>query len=143
VRALDFPRLTFLPFDLKIPLMKNVLGTDLKPCCFAPMTGFYRDGYCKTGSDDIGLHTVCIEATEEFLQFSVAAGNDLVTPIPEFDFPGVQAGDRWCLCVSRWREALDAGCAPPVLLESTHISVLEHVALSDLKTHALDALPEE
>lgn len=115
----------------------NVLGGSLQPCCFEPVTGFYRDGYCRTGPGDVGLHTVCIEATAEFLAFSRAHGNDLSTPIPEYDFPGVQPGDCWCLCVSRWKQALDAGRAPRVRLESTHISALEFVSLEDLQRHAL------
>lgn len=115
----------------------NVLGESLQPCCFEPVTGFYRDGYCRTGPGDVGLHTVCIEATAEFLAFSRAHGNDLSTPIPEYDFPGVQPGDCWCLCVSRWKQALDAGRAPRVRLESTHISALEFVSLEDLQRHAL------
>ncbi|MEZ5387530.1 MAG: DUF2237 domain-containing protein [Prosthecobacter sp.] len=116
----------------------NVLGTPLTCCCRKPMTGFYRDGYCRTGPGDVGLHTVCVEATEEFLIFSAAQGNDLSTPAPEWDFPGLKPGDRWCLCVTRWKEALEAGVAPPVLLSSTHESALEWVDLDDLKTHALD-----
>lgn len=116
----------------------NVLGTPLTCCCRKPMTGFYRDGYCRTGPGDVGLHTVCVEVTREFLEFSRVAGNDLSTPVPEFDFPGLKAGDRWCLCVSRWKEALDAGVAPAVSLSSTHESALEWVDLDDLKAHALD-----
>jgi len=103
------------------------------------MTGFYRDGYCRTGPGDTGLHTVCIEATEKFLNFSYAAGNDLSTPMPEWGFPGLNPGDRWCLCVTRWKEALEAGVAPAVCLSATHESALEWVDLADLKTHALDA----
>jgi len=102
------------------------------------MTGFYRNGYCQTGPGDVGLHTVCIEATEEFLKFSQECGNDLSTPVPEYEFPGLQPGDRWCLCVNRWKEALDAGMAPRVQLAATHISALEFVDLEDLKRHALD-----
>ncbi len=120
---------------MKLP--KNVLGTELKPCCTDPMTGFYRDGYCRTGQTDYGVHIVCIEATEEFLDFTVKAGNDLVTPVPEYQFPGLVVGDRWCLCVSRWQEALQAGCAPPVILESTHMSAIEFVSLEDLKAYAV------
>ncbi|MCE0523920.1 MAG: DUF2237 domain-containing protein [Methylacidiphilales bacterium] len=115
----------------------NVLGGKLLPCCFSPMTGFYRDGYCRTGPGDYGLHTVCIEATAEFLGFSRAMGNDLSTPVPQYDFPGLQPGDRWCLCVSRWKEALDAGMAPPVVLSATHISALEFVSLEDLQARAV------
>lgn len=117
----------------------NVMGTPLKPCCMDPMTGFYRDGYCRTGPGDHGVHVVCAEMTEEFLEFSKARGNDLSTPRPEYDFPGLSAGDLWCLCVERWREALDAGSAPRVFLESTHASALEFVSLEDLLEHAADA----
>ncbi len=110
---------------------KNVLGTELQPCCFEPMTGFYRDGFCRTGSTDYGVHTVCAEMTAEFLEFTVRAGNDLVTPVPEYDFPGLKAGDRWCLCAQRWREAYQAGVAPPVVLEATHMSAIEFLSLED------------
>lgn len=102
------------------------------------MTGFFRDGYCRTGPGDRGMHTVCVVVTDEFLMFSRDAGNDLSTARPEYEFPGLAAGDRWCLCVTRWREALDAGCAPQVLLKSTHLSALEWVSLEDLQAHALD-----
>ena len=115
----------------------NVLGGKLLPCCFSPMTGFYRDGYCRTGPGDYGLHTVCIEATAEFLAYSRAAGNDLSTPVPQYQFPGLEPGDRWCLCVTRWKEALDAGMAPSVVLSGTHISALEFVSLEDLQRHAV------
>ncbi len=118
--------------------MKNVLGGDLESCCLSPATGFFRDGYCRQVSDDLGMHLVCAEMTEAFLEFSRSRGNDLMTPVPEFGFPGLSPGDRWCLCVERWKEAHEAGVAPPVLLASTHISVLEHVALRDLKKYALD-----
>ena len=117
---------------------KNVLGEDLEDCCTDPMTGFFRDGCCRTGSGDLGLHILCAEMTEEFLAFSQAAGNDLSTPMPEFRFPGLKPGDRWCLCVQRWVEALDAGFAPPVYLSGTHISTLEFVNLDTLKGYALD-----
>jgi len=115
----------------------NVLGGKLLACCTSPMTGFYRDGYCRTGPGDYGLHTVCIEATSEFLAFSRARGNDLTTPIPEYQFPGLVPGDKWCLCVTRWKEALDAGKAPSVVLSATHISALEFVSLEDLQSHAV------
>ena len=118
---------------------KNVLGTDLQSCSHDPLTGFYRDGCCNTGAEDLGLHIICIRATEEFLAFSREAGNDLSTPHPEMMFPGVQPGDQWCLCAMRWKEALDADAAPPVNLEATHISALEFVNLADLKAHAVDA----
>jgi uncharacterized protein (DUF2237 family) len=100
------------------------------------MTGFYRDGYCRTGADDLGLHTVCAVVSDAFLRFSKARGNDLSTPRPEYEFPGLGAGDKWCLCVERWKEALEAGCAPTVVLEACHISALEFVDLADLKAHA-------
>ena len=100
------------------------------------MTGFYRDGYCHTGPGDHGQHTVCIVVTDEFLAFSKAQGNDLSTPMPLYDFPGLKAGDRWCLCVTRWADALKAGLAPQVQLESCHLTALEFVDLEDLKTHA-------
>jgi uncharacterized protein (DUF2237 family) len=116
----------------------NVLGGPLESCCMHPRTGFYRDGYCRTGPGDVGLHTVCVEVTGEFLEFSRLRGNDLSTPAPEYEFPGLAAGDRWCLCVTRWREALQAGMAPRVHLAASHISVLEFVDLEELQEHALD-----
>jgi uncharacterized protein (DUF2237 family) len=115
----------------------NVLGGKLLPCCFSPLTGFYRDGYCRTGPGDLGLHTVCIEANAQFLAFSREVGNDLSTPMPEYHFPGLEPGDRWCLCVTRWKQALDAGMAPAVVLASTHISALEFVSLEELQAHAV------
>jgi uncharacterized protein (DUF2237 family) len=117
---------------------KNVLGTPLKTCCLKPRTGFYRTGKCETGPGDQGLHIVCAQMTEEFLAFAVARGNDLVTPVPEHGFPGLRPGDRWCLCATRWKEALRAGVAPPVILEATHISSTEFVDLEELQEHALD-----
>ena len=116
----------------------NVLGGSLEVCCTDPMTGFYRNGMCTTGPHDHGLHTVCIHATEEFLEFSRMCGNDLSTPAPHFDFPGLVEGDMWCLCVTRWKEALDHGMAPKVYLKATHISALEYVDLEDLQAHAAD-----
>lgn len=118
----------------------NVLGDVLQPCCESPATGFYRDGLCRTGPDDLGRHVVCASMTLEFLEFSRARGNDLMTPVPEFGFPGLKPGDCWCLCADRWREAFEAGVAPPVRLTATHESVLEHVRLEDLKPHALDLM---
>lgn len=115
----------------------NVIGTELECCCSAPITGFYRDGYCRTGKDDVGLHLVCSEMTEEFLEFSAAAGNDLSTPNPFYGFDGLKPGDRWCLCVERWKEALQADMAPRVVLEATHISALEFVTLEQLQAHAI------
>ncbi len=117
---------------------RNVFGEPLKSCSERPLTGFYRSGCCHTGPEDFGMHTVCIEVSAEFLAFSKARGNDLSTPQPEFDFPGLEPGDRWCLCAARWREALDAGRAPRVILASTHEATLEIVDLSDLKRFALD-----
>jgi len=118
---------------------KNVLGGELVSCCTSPMTGFYRDGLCRTGPEDIGLHTVCARMTAEFLAFSKEAGNDLSTPRPEYEFPGLAPGDCWCLCVTRWRDALEAGKAPQVVLEATHMSALEFVELEDLRAHAVQA----
>ena len=117
---------------------RNVLGGELEACSFEPLTGYLRDGCCNTGPGDRGLHLVCIQATAEFLEFSQAVGNDLSTPIPEYQFPGVKPGDRWCLCVERWTQALEAGMAPPVVLASTHVSTLEFASLEDLKAHAID-----
>lgn len=117
------------------PKPKNVLGGELQVCCTSPMTGFYRDGYCKTGADDTGSHTICVHATDEFLRFSKAAGNDLSTPRPEFNFPGLKAGDKWCLVALRWQQALDADAAPLVVLEATHEAALRYVSLEDLKNH--------
>lgn len=117
---------------------KNVLGGFLQPCCFNPLTGFYRSGGCDTGDEDVGLHVVCAQMTEEFLRFTRARGNDLTTPAPEYNFPGLKAGDRWCLGAYRWQEALEAGVAPPILLRATHRRALEVVTLEELKAHALD-----
>jgi len=114
-------------------MAKNVLGTELQCCCTNPMTGFYRNGICDTGPDDHGMHTVCVSVTDEFLKFSKAVGNDLSTPIPEYDFPGLKEGDKWCLCISRWIQAKEAAMAPKVSLEATHISVLEFINLEELK----------
>jgi uncharacterized protein (DUF2237 family) len=106
----------------------NVLGGELEPCSVDPMTGYFRDGYCHTAGADLGFHVVCAVMTEEFLSFSVEAGNDLVTPQPQWMFPGLQPGDRWCVVAARWQEALEAGVAPPVVLEATHASALEFVS---------------
>ena len=115
----------------------NVLGTELVPCSYAPLTGFFRDGCCNTRGDDTGLHLVCAKVTAEFLAFSAQQGNDLATPQPEHRFAGLKPGDRWCLCVARWLEALEAGAAPPVVLESTHINTIHHVPLETLQAHAM------
>ena len=117
---------------------ENVFGEPLEPCSLEPMTGFYRDGCCETGPEDTGRHVVCASVTAEFLEFSRTRGNDLMTPRPEFGFPGLRPGDRWCLCVLRWREALEADAAPRVVLRATHRRALDHVALADLKRHAVD-----
>jgi uncharacterized protein (DUF2237 family) len=114
----------------------NVLGGPLEPCSFDPVTGFWRDGTCRTGGQDVGVHAVCAVMTEEFLQFSAGVGNDLSTPRPEFGFAGLEPGDRWCLCASRWQEALEAGIAPPVVLEATQALALEFSSLDDLRAHA-------
>lgn len=116
----------------------NVLGGKLEPCSKDPMTGFYRDGCCRTGPDDHGSHTVCALVTAEFLEFSRARGNDLSTPLPAYGFPGLKDGDQWCLCAARWQEALEAGCAPRVVLEATHIRALDICSLEDLQAHAAE-----
>ncbi len=118
---------------------RNVLGGELEPCSESPMTGFFRDGCCNTGRDDVGAHVVCIQATAEFLAFSKACGNDLSTPKPELEFPGVKPGDRWCLCALRWKEALDADMAPQVVLEATHEAMLQVVSLEELQQYAVDS----
>lgn len=118
---------------------KNVLGTELQDCSHDPVTGFFRDGCCNHGAQDHGLHIVCARMTEKFLAFSKRQGNDLSTPMPEYAFPGLKEGDHWCLCVLRWKEALEHDMAPQVVLESTHMSTLEFVDLEDLKKHAYQA----
>ena len=116
---------------------KNVLGEPLKICCTKPMTGYYRDGYCRTGKEDAGSHVIAAAVTKEFLEFSKSRGNDLMTPMPAYNFPGLKPGDRWCLCALRWKEAQEAGVAPPVLLDSTHEKALKYVPLETLRSHAL------
>lgn len=120
------------------PSARNVLGEKLKTCCTAPMTGFYRNGKCETGPQDAGSHSVCAQVTQEFLEFSRTQGNDLMTPMPAFNFPGLQAGDCWCLCASRWQEAYEAGVAPPVRLAATHEAALRYCSLESLQARALD-----
>lgn len=117
---------------------KNVLGGKLLPCSTDPMTGYFRDGSCSTCKEDRGSHTVCAEMTAEFLEASQRQGNDLSTPNPTFGFPGLSPGDRWCLCASRWKEALALGVAPPIVLSSTHARALEILSLEDLVAHAID-----
>ncbi|MBA4185295.1 MAG: DUF2237 domain-containing protein [Acidobacteria bacterium] len=120
------------------PKPKNVLGGELKCCCMKPLTGFYRDGFCKTGADDRGSHTICVRVTDEFLAFSKSRGNDLSTPRPEFQFPGLKDGDKWCLVAMRWQEALEAGAAPEVILEATHEAALQYVLLEDLQKYQVE-----
>ena len=116
----------------------NVLGEALQPCSMRPLTGYARSGSCQTGPQDLGSHTVCAQVTTEFLEYSRARGNDLTTAVPEYDFPGLKPGDRWCLCAARWLEALKAGVAPPVLLSATHAKAGKVVDLNSLKQYALD-----
>jgi uncharacterized protein (DUF2237 family) len=118
---------------------RNVLGGALAPCSLAPMTGFFRNGGCDTGPEDIGSHTVCVVMTAAFLAFSKNSGNDLSTPYPAFGFPGLRPGERWCLCAPRWQEALEAGQAPLVVLEATHEGALRYCQLDDLRRHAAAA----
>jgi len=118
---------------------KNVLGSDLVPCSSDPMTGFYRDGCCNTGPGDMGVHVVCAVMSDQFLEFTKSVGNDLSTPRPDMRFPGLKPGDQWCLCASRWTEALKHNVAPKVVLKSTHMSALEFCDLDDLKAHAIDS----
>ena len=122
---------------------KNVLGGPLAVCCTNPRTGFYRTGSCETGPEDLGSHTVCAEMTAEFLEFTRSRGNDLSTPLPAYGFPGLKPGDKWCLCAARWKEAADAGVAPPVILAATHERALDVVDLDELRAHAKEvSLPD-
>ncbi len=123
---------------MKVQNARNVLGEPLAACGHDPVTGFYRDGCCNTGPEDLGAHTVCAEVTEAFLDYTARQGNDLATPWPGGGFPGLRPGDRWCLCALRWQEARRAGCAPPVVLEATHEATLEIVPLADLRPYARD-----
>lgn len=117
---------------------KNVLGKPLQVCSVEPVTGWFRDGCCNTGPGDFGVHTVCVQVSDDFLAYSRSVGNDLSTPMPEYEFPGLKEGDRWCLCAGRWKEAYDAGMAPSVVLSSTHMSTLEFASLEELKEYAID-----
>lgn len=117
-------------------MARNVLGSELAVCSKDPVTGFFRDGCCNTNGDDGGMHTICVVMTEEFLTFSKERGNDLSTPRPEYGFPGLKAGNQWCVCLIRWKEALDAGAAPPVVLEATHASVVEFIDLETLREYS-------
>lgn len=121
----------------------NVLGEELEPCSIDPVTGFYRTGSCEVGPEDVGCHAVCCVITEEFLEFSKEAGNDLSTPAPEFGFPGLKPGQRWCVCASRWKEALDAGYASPVVLSATSKAALKYVSRSILEEYGVDAIEDE
>jgi uncharacterized protein len=120
-----------------IPSSTNVLGTELQSCCLDPKTGYFRDGLCRTRYEDTGTHVVCAIVTQEFLTFTHSRGNDLETPFPQYDFPGLKPGDKWCLCVLRWKEALDAGVAPPVVLASTNKIALKYVTIEELTAHAV------
>lgn len=128
------PTIPFLPMSKSdLPPAINVFGEPLVPCSFDPVTGFFRDGCCKTNNEDVGTHVVCAVMTEEFLEFSASQGNDLSTPAPQWGFPGLKAGDQWCLCAVRWNEAYLAGVAPPVVLESTNFSALDHIPIEALQ----------
>ncbi len=116
---------------------RNVMGSALQTCCTSPMTGFYRDGLCQSGPQDRGVHVVCAQLTSAFLSYTKAQGNDLSTPRPEYQFPGLKPGDRWCLCAARWKEALEDGVAPPVVLAATDQLALQHVSLADLQANAV------
>ena len=120
--------------------VKNVVGETLQTCCDQPNTGFFRTGKCETGPQDFGSHVVCAQVTEEFLSYTKQHGNDLSTPSPMAGFPGLKPKDMWCLCVSRWKEAMDAGVAPPVILSATHEAALRYVSIEDLKDHAIDVI---
>lgn len=117
---------------------KNIVGTKLQSCCTDPITGFFRDGYCNTNQMDQGTHVVCAVVTDEFLEFTKSRGNDLSTPRPDYQFPGLKAGDRWCLCALRWKEAYEAGVAPPIKPEATHEKTLKFIDLSVLKEHCIE-----
>ena len=128
--------------DASLPSARNVLGAALVPCSFDPLTGYWRDGCCNTDEQDGGSHVVCARVTDAFLQYSLARGNDLITPRPSHRFAGLRAGDRWCLCAARWREASEAGVAPPVVLECTHEKALDFVSLEQLQANAYLAKPQ-
>jgi len=121
---------------------KNVLGGRLEPCSVSPRTGFYRDGCCNTGPEDVGMHVVCVQMTEPFLEYSREHGNDLSTPVPEHGFPGLEPGDRWCVVAERWRQALEDGRAAPVVLAATHERALEIIPLDALRRYAVDVPPD-
>jgi len=124
--------------DFEMDASKNVLGETLIPCSVDPMTGFFRNGFCDTCATDFGSHTVCVQVTAEFLEFGKAQGNDLITPNPQYEFPGLQPGERWCLCAGRWKEAYDAGVVAPIVLAATHQRALGIIPLEILQQHAID-----
>jgi|TARA_B110000196_G_C20972063_1_gene579201 uncharacterized protein (DUF2237 family) len=123
---------------MKKEQMRNVLGTELKSCCNDPITGFLRDGFCSTNQTDRGTHVVCAIITDDFLSFTNSKGNDLATPMPEYGFPGLKKGDRWCLCVLRWKEAYEAGMAPPLKLNATHEETLNYIPMDILEKFRID-----
>lgn len=126
--------------EMQLQQARNVLGGPLLACSYAPLTGFFRTGCCETGPEDLGRHLICIRASAEFLAFSLRMGNDLSSPRPEYRFAGLKPGDRWCLCALRWKQAFDAGAAPPVVLSATHEAALKIVDLEDLRAHAVDRI---
>jgi len=128
---------------MQVQQSRNVLGGILRACSTEPETGFFRNGRCQTGPRDVGRHVVCAEMTDTFLTFSKRRGNDLLTPRPEMDFPGLEPGDRWCVCAARWKESVAAGVAPPIVLAATNEAALKVVDLEVLKAHALDASPSD
>lgn len=117
---------------------KNVYGEELKPCCFDPLTGYFRDGYCRTVKQDVGTHVICAEVTDEFLKFTLSRGNNLIQPSPQYNFPGLKHGDKWCLCALRWKEALENNVAPPVDLDATDVKALDYVSIKTLEGYSLD-----
>lgn len=117
---------------------RNVLGGELEPCSVELNTGFFRDGHCHTCKEDLGCHAICVRVTDRFLKFSQKAGNDLINPVPDYDFPGLKSGDRWCVCAARWKEALDAGAAAPIYLNATHEAAVEYVSRSVLEEYGID-----
>jgi uncharacterized protein len=124
-------------------MQKNIYGENLIPCSTNPVTGYYRNGCCDTDDDDPGVHSVCVVVTKEFLEYSTSIGNDLITPMPEWNFPGLKPGDRWCLCASRWVEAWKTGVAPFVVLEATHEKTLDLISINELVKFAYKSIPEE
>ena len=122
----------------KEPKKQNIYGEELQPCCFEPLTGYFRDGFCRTVKEDVGTHVICAEVTEEFLNFTLTRGNNLISPAPQFSFPGLKPGDKWCLCALRWKEALQNNVAPPVYLDATDIKALDYVTLEQLESNSIN-----